>query len=343
MRLPAILLCICSKSASRSTSSSTSLDPMTWAGKSMRSSLWSNMLGNIRRMSSLASNTLRPRNCPISSRLTRYRKRSRLRAKLTRVSRSVLVLAEGPALTFERSSSTEMYIRTVFIDFVQGLLNMDPIKRWSPQQAKLHPFITGERFTGHWGVSSLPDQGRRDKTDSRHRQPTQKSTTTSANSARQSASTESRSQQSKYANPSDTDSSRATRGYADANAYNQYVEMNGHPREWGLTCLALSSDKPRSSNNTQLNSNSAIGNNNNNNSSNNNSNRRPRTLLPRIGNPTSPTMPSPLLSMPLRAKPHPTNLHLNPPLVCLRNLKVLARTRFEHTRRNLVFPRTVTA
>jgi dual specificity protein kinase YAK1 len=49
-----------------------------------------------------------------------------------------------------------MYIRTVFIDFVQGLLNMDPIKRWSPQQAKLHPFITGERFTGHWEVSSLP-------------------------------------------------------------------------------------------------------------------------------------------------------------------------------------------
>ena len=48
----------------------------------------------------------------------------------------------------------EMYIRNVFIDFVQGLLNMDPIKRWSPQQAKLHPFITGERFTGHWEVGS---------------------------------------------------------------------------------------------------------------------------------------------------------------------------------------------
>lgn len=56
----------------------------------------------------------------------------------------------------------EMYIRNVFIDFVQGLLNMDPIKRWSPQQAKLHPFITGERFTGHWEVSSndFLDDGR---------------------------------------------------------------------------------------------------------------------------------------------------------------------------------------
>ncbi|KAJ9115094.1 hypothetical protein QFC22_005422 [Naganishia vaughanmartiniae] len=44
----------------------------------------------------------------------------------------------------------EMALRTSFIDFVTGLLNMDPIKRWSPQQAKQHPFITGEKFEGHW-------------------------------------------------------------------------------------------------------------------------------------------------------------------------------------------------
>jgi hypothetical protein len=54
-------------------------------------------------------------------------------------------------------SVTEMYIRTVFIDFVLGLLNMDPIKRWSPQQAKLHPFITGERFNGHWEVRLMSE------------------------------------------------------------------------------------------------------------------------------------------------------------------------------------------
>jgi dual specificity protein kinase YAK1 len=42
----------------------------------------------------------------------------------------------------------EMANRTAFIDFVQGLLNLNPIERWSPQQAKLHPFITGEKFTG---------------------------------------------------------------------------------------------------------------------------------------------------------------------------------------------------
>lgn len=42
---------------------------------------------------------------------------------------------------------TEMAQRTSFVDFVEGLLNLDPIRRWSPQQAAKHPFITGEKFT----------------------------------------------------------------------------------------------------------------------------------------------------------------------------------------------------
>lgn len=41
----------------------------------------------------------------------------------------------------------EMANRTSFVDFVSGLLHMDPSQRWTPQQAKLHPFITGEKFT----------------------------------------------------------------------------------------------------------------------------------------------------------------------------------------------------
>ena len=41
----------------------------------------------------------------------------------------------------------EMSNRSSFVDFVSGLLNMDPTKRWTPQQAKLHPFITGEKLT----------------------------------------------------------------------------------------------------------------------------------------------------------------------------------------------------
>ncbi|KAK9492364.1 kinase-like domain-containing protein [Lipomyces doorenjongii] len=42
----------------------------------------------------------------------------------------------------------EQVSRMAFIDFVQGLLNFDPHKRWTPQQAKEHPFITIERFSG---------------------------------------------------------------------------------------------------------------------------------------------------------------------------------------------------
>lgn len=37
--------------------------------------------------------------------------------------------------------------RAAFIDFCQGLLNLDPLQRWTPQQARMHPFITGEKYT----------------------------------------------------------------------------------------------------------------------------------------------------------------------------------------------------
>lgn len=42
----------------------------------------------------------------------------------------------------------EMQNRHAFIDFVRGLLTINPLERWSPQQAKLHPFITQTKFTG---------------------------------------------------------------------------------------------------------------------------------------------------------------------------------------------------
>ena len=44
----------------------------------------------------------------------------------------------------------EMANRTAFIDFVSGLLNINPYERWTPQQAKMHPFITGEPLTRPW-------------------------------------------------------------------------------------------------------------------------------------------------------------------------------------------------
>ncbi|KAI9709773.1 MAG: dual specificity protein kinase yak1 [Bogoriella megaspora] len=42
----------------------------------------------------------------------------------------------------------EMQNRHSFIDFVRGLLNINPLERWTPQQARLHPFITQNKLTG---------------------------------------------------------------------------------------------------------------------------------------------------------------------------------------------------
>ncbi len=42
----------------------------------------------------------------------------------------------------------ELANRECFIDFILGLLKMNPLERWSPQQAKQHPFISGEAYTG---------------------------------------------------------------------------------------------------------------------------------------------------------------------------------------------------
>ncbi|KAK9458198.1 kinase-like domain-containing protein [Dipodascopsis uninucleata] len=38
--------------------------------------------------------------------------------------------------------------RLALLDFVRGLLNQNPVERWTPHQACLHPFITNEPFTG---------------------------------------------------------------------------------------------------------------------------------------------------------------------------------------------------
>ncbi|KAF9099271.1 Homeodomain-interacting protein kinase 3 [Mortierella sp. AM989] len=46
--------------------------------------------------------------------------------------------------------------RQSFINFLQGLLNLNPIERWSPHQAKLHPFITGDPFNGSFIPPTIP-------------------------------------------------------------------------------------------------------------------------------------------------------------------------------------------
>jgi len=52
-------------------------------------------------------------------------------------------------------SFIEMNNRMAFVDFCQGLLHLDPLKRWTPQQARLHPFITGEKFVRPFTVGSI--------------------------------------------------------------------------------------------------------------------------------------------------------------------------------------------
>ncbi|KAJ3498128.1 hypothetical protein NMY22_g19632 [Coprinellus aureogranulatus] len=49
----------------------------------------------------------------------------------------------------------EMNHRAAFIDFCKGLLDLNPITRWTPQQARFHPFITGEKFTKPFTPDSM--------------------------------------------------------------------------------------------------------------------------------------------------------------------------------------------
>lgn len=44
----------------------------------------------------------------------------------------------------------EMNHRDCLIHFLTGLLNINPLERWTPQQANLHPFITNQPFNGEW-------------------------------------------------------------------------------------------------------------------------------------------------------------------------------------------------
>lgn len=47
-----------------------------------------------------------------------------------------------------REREAETAHRKCFLDFVRGLLCLNPIERWSPLQASQHPFVTGKPFTG---------------------------------------------------------------------------------------------------------------------------------------------------------------------------------------------------
>ncbi|KAI9287175.1 kinase-like domain-containing protein [Umbelopsis sp. AD052] len=56
----------------------------------------------------------------------------------------------------DKEIAREEQNRLAFIDFLKGLLNLNHFERWSPQQAKQHPFITGEPFLGPFVPSMIP-------------------------------------------------------------------------------------------------------------------------------------------------------------------------------------------
>lgn len=116
--------------------------------------------------------------------------------------------------------------RRSFIDFVEGLLNLDPIKRWSPQQAAKHPFITGEKFTGPFQAST-PSVCYRAETDAQP--PTVPSKKSLPSSAAPSPATPSSSK--KYGGLVQTPpANRNQRVYSDAGTYNtQPAQQQPYP------------------------------------------------------------------------------------------------------------------
>ena len=66
--------------------------------------------------------------------------KDRHQVRKLRIKQMVFVL--GTKLTVERQ------LRTSFIDFVSGLLRINPLERWTPQQAKNHPFLLDTEWTG---------------------------------------------------------------------------------------------------------------------------------------------------------------------------------------------------
>lgn len=59
-------------------------------------------------------------------------------------------------LTKPSEIQKELNNRLKFADFILGLLALNPLERWSPQQARLHPFITGEPLEGHFLPPFIP-------------------------------------------------------------------------------------------------------------------------------------------------------------------------------------------
>lgn len=57
----------------------------------------------------------------------------------------------------EEDAKNENDLRLSFTDFLLGVLDVDPHTRWTPHQAALHPFITGDAFVGPYQPLPSPE------------------------------------------------------------------------------------------------------------------------------------------------------------------------------------------
>ncbi|CAL9731825.1 dual specificity protein kinase Yak1p [Monosporozyma unispora] len=79
----------------------------------------------------------------------------------------------------------ELKQRDCLINFLNGILNINPLERWTPQQAALHPFITNQPFTGEWfPPGSLPSLT---KNRQQHQSPNDSTLSTNTNNNTQPA------------------------------------------------------------------------------------------------------------------------------------------------------------
>lgn len=120
----------------------------------------------------------------------------------------------------------EMGQRRAFINFVQGLLHLDPMKRWTPLQAAKHPFITGEKYTGPYEPQSVPTK----RTPASSSTPSAATTPTTPSSKKYGGLVQS---------PS---SNRGQRVYSDAAAYNH--QLNQHQYQTAQAAAAQNVVRP---------------------------------------------------------------------------------------------------
>ncbi|GMH40135.1 hypothetical protein BSKO_08039 [Bryopsis sp. KO-2023] len=57
----------------------------------------------------------------------------------------------------DEDSIKEKELRLSFTDFLLGVLDVDPHSRWTPHQAALHPFVTGDTFRGPFQPPPAPE------------------------------------------------------------------------------------------------------------------------------------------------------------------------------------------